>query len=232
MFFSSDQDLQQLLEVLTITSSDNNIFLERCLWSLASNLSFSRIQKIPQISIHSFRPRLLGSFCFDVGCLNHPLIPATPLLLHPGFAAAKSLQSCPTLCDPMDSSPPGSSVHRILQARTLEWVAIDWHRRSFPLWPKSPSHPHSCFFIISKSQPVRCVFTLLVLCGKKNQAVDTPQILWSRKWIWNTVSLEIQNFLITFPSTFAYSPYFPVTTYFHSGQSSTAHFVVQSLSHD
>ena len=35
---------------------------------------------------------------------------------------AKSLQSYPTLCDPMDSSPPGSSVHGILQARTLEWV--------------------------------------------------------------------------------------------------------------
>ena len=39
-------------------------------------------------------------------------------------AAAKSLQLCPTLCDPIDSSPPGSSVHGILQARTLEWVAI------------------------------------------------------------------------------------------------------------
>ena len=39
-------------------------------------------------------------------------------------AAAKSLQSHPTLCDPIDGSPPGSSVHRILQARTLEWVAI------------------------------------------------------------------------------------------------------------
>ena len=38
--------------------------------------------------------------------------------------AAKSLQSCPTLCDPMDWSPPGFSVHGILQARTLEWVAI------------------------------------------------------------------------------------------------------------
>ena len=37
---------------------------------------------------------------------------------------AKSLQSCPTLCNSMDSSPPGSSVHRTLQARTLEWVAI------------------------------------------------------------------------------------------------------------
>ena len=39
-------------------------------------------------------------------------------------AAAKSLQSCPTLCDPIDSLLPGSSVPRILQARTLEWVAI------------------------------------------------------------------------------------------------------------
>ena len=39
-------------------------------------------------------------------------------------AAAKSLQSCPTLCDPTDGSPPGSTVPGILQARTLEWVAI------------------------------------------------------------------------------------------------------------
>ena len=41
-------------------------------------------------------------------------------------AAAKSLQSCPTLCDPVDSSPPGSPVPGILQARTLEWVAISF----------------------------------------------------------------------------------------------------------
>ena len=41
-------------------------------------------------------------------------------------AAAKSLQSCPTLCDPMDGSSPGSPVPGILQARTLEWVAISF----------------------------------------------------------------------------------------------------------
>ena len=41
-------------------------------------------------------------------------------------AAAKSLQSCLTLCDPIDSSPRGSPVPGILQARTLEWVAIDF----------------------------------------------------------------------------------------------------------
>ena len=43
-------------------------------------------------------------------------------------AAIKSRQSCPTLCDPMDCSPPGSSVHRIFQARVLEWVAIAFSR--------------------------------------------------------------------------------------------------------
>ena len=41
-------------------------------------------------------------------------------------AAAKSLQSCPTMCDPIDGSPPGSTVPGILQARTLEWVAISF----------------------------------------------------------------------------------------------------------
>ena len=41
-------------------------------------------------------------------------------------AAAKSLQSCPTLCDPRDDSPPGSPIPGILQARTLEWVAISF----------------------------------------------------------------------------------------------------------
>ena len=40
--------------------------------------------------------------------------------------AAKSLQSCPTLCDPIESSPPSSPVPGILQARTLEWVAISF----------------------------------------------------------------------------------------------------------
>ena len=48
-------------------------------------------------------------------------------------AAAKLLQSCPTLCDPIDGSPPGSAIPGILQARTLEWAAISfstaWKRK-------------------------------------------------------------------------------------------------------
>ena len=52
---------------------------------------------------------------------------------HPTYAAAaaaKSPQSCPTLCDPIDGSPPGSPVPGILQARTLEWVAISFSNAS------------------------------------------------------------------------------------------------------
>ena len=46
--------------------------------------------------------------------------------LGPAAAVAKSLQSCPTLCDPIDGSPPGSPIPGILQAGTLEWVAISF----------------------------------------------------------------------------------------------------------
>ena len=48
------------------------------------------------------------------------------LVVAAAAAAAKSIQSCPTLCDPIDGSPPGSPVPGILQARTLEWVAISF----------------------------------------------------------------------------------------------------------
>ena len=54
------------------------------------------------------------------------LFPFSALNLNPAAAAAKSLQSRPTLCDPIDGSPPGSPVPGILQARTLEWVAISF----------------------------------------------------------------------------------------------------------
>ena len=48
------------------------------------------------------------------------------LFIYAAATAAKSLQSCPTLCDPIDGSPPGCPVPGILQARTLEWVAISF----------------------------------------------------------------------------------------------------------
>ena len=75
--------------------------------------------------------------------------------------AAKSLQSCPILCDPIDGSPPGSPVPEILQARTLEWVAISFSnawkwkvkvkslsrvRPSATPWTEAFQAPHSMGF--------------------------------------------------------------------------------------
>ena len=54
------------------------------------------------------------------------MLPDFRLYYEAAAAAAKSLQSCPTLCDPIDGSPPGSAVPGILQARTLEWAAISF----------------------------------------------------------------------------------------------------------
>ena len=60
------------------------------------------------------------SLCPDSFFTPRPNLPVA------AAAAAKSLQSCPTLCDPIDGSPPDSPVPGILQARTLEWVAISF----------------------------------------------------------------------------------------------------------
>ena len=62
-------------------------------------------------------PSLAGRFLTTEPPLKPHILPV---------AAAKSLQLCPTLCDPIDGSPPGSPVPGILQARTLEWVAISF----------------------------------------------------------------------------------------------------------
>ena len=63
--------------------------------------------------------------------LSHLYMAAGKTIALTTAAAAKSLQSCPTLCDPIDSSPLGSPVPGILQARVLEWVAISLTRPTF-----------------------------------------------------------------------------------------------------
>ena len=62
-------------------------------------------------------------FCFK----KNLVVSTVNNVMSAAAAAAKSLQSCPTLCDPIDGSPPGSPVPGILQARTLEWVAISFY---------------------------------------------------------------------------------------------------------
>ena len=57
-------------------------------------------------------------------CTHKTILVDKKFLRRAAAAAARSLQSCLTLCDPIDSNPPGSPIPGILQARTLEWVAI------------------------------------------------------------------------------------------------------------
>ena len=77
---------------------------------------------------HTSKASILLRSAFFTVQLSHPYMTTgkTIALTTAAAAAAKSLQSCLTLCDPIDGSPPGSSVPGILQARTLEWVAISF----------------------------------------------------------------------------------------------------------
>ena len=70
-----------------------------------------------------WRARIQIHGAFSV-LLNTPTVQGAFTVIYAAATAAKSLQSCPTLCDPIDGSSPGSSVPEILQARVLEWGAI------------------------------------------------------------------------------------------------------------
>ena len=93
-------------------------------------------------SVAPLRPSLLClCLCWSSDCIAHFLYDSVSIpikiitMIHyiyallyaaAAAAAARSLQSCPTLCDSIDGSPPGSDIPGILQARTLEWVAISF----------------------------------------------------------------------------------------------------------
>ena len=77
------------------------------------------------LPLPQFPARGLSSQTKQELTVSHTSLSYSLLRLSPA-AAAKSLQSCPTLCDPIDSSSPGSPIPGILQARTLEWVAISF----------------------------------------------------------------------------------------------------------
>ena len=86
--------------------------------------------------VSSFEDSKLGCSFGDFCSTSYQQIPAR---MHQ-WKKVKALvaQSCPTLCDSMDCSPPGSSVHGILQARILEWAAIPFSRRSSPPRDQTP----------------------------------------------------------------------------------------------
>ena len=103
-------------------------------------------------------------------------------------ATAQSLQSCLTLCDPIDSSPPGSPVAGILQARTLEWVAISFSKAwKWKVKVKSLSH-------------VRLLATPWTTAYQA-----PPSMGFSRQEYWSGVSLPSPPLFIVIKSNFLYS---------------------------
>ena len=93
---------------------------------------------------------------------------------------AKSLQSCSTLCDPMDCSPPESSVHGILQARILEWVVISSSRGSS--WPRDWTLVSCLLFWQAGSSPLPPSLMSFKLHRWENSTVDIRS--YSHKSLW------------------------------------------------
>ena len=99
-------------------------------------------------------------------------------------SACMCAQSCPTLCNPMDCSPPGSSVHGIFQARVLEWVAISFSRGSF--WPRD--RWNLCLLHLSHWQAGSS--PLWRLGSPKDNRKDQRNqdlVLWKDKQNWQTL---------------------------------------------
>ena len=96
-------------------------------------------------------------------------------------AAAKSLQSCPTLCNPIDGSPPGSSVPGILQARKLEWVAI--------------SFPNQCMKVKSECEVAQSCLTLSNPMDCSPPGSSTHGILQARVLEWGAIAFSIEPYL-------------------------------------
>ena len=102
-------------------------------------------------------------------------------------AATKLLQSCPTLCDPIDSCPPGSAVPGILQARTLEWVAISFsNARKWKVKVKSLNR------VQLLSDPMDCSLPGSSIHGIFQARVLTLTHLWGFLWMvspWKTAPI-------------------------------------------
>ena len=125
--------------------------------------------------------------------LSHP---GSPLCLS-AAAAAKSLQSCPTLCDAIDGSPPGSPVPGILQERTLEWVAI-----SFSSAWKVKSGSEVAQSCLTLSDPMDCSLPGSSIHGIFQSRVRWVQLCGSLNILWHCLSLGLE-WKLTFSSPVA-----------------------------
>ena len=129
-------------------------------------------------------------------------------------AAAKSLQSCPTLCNPIDGSPPGSPVSGILQAKTLEWVAISFS--NYTSWPylvwERIIEQYECqemrFINVHIGDYVYLIFSFITVISRKvgNKIIafyahhffrSSPIRSW---WGW-----VLKNFKLSFQNYFSFS---------------------------
>ena len=159
--------------------------------SLSFRLSISLPSSFPPSSLLSFLPIViwLGEKKFQQPDVTAPGKIRDLCHLAPGFtnslyaaAAAKSLQSCPTLCDPIDGSLPGSAIHGILQARTLEWVAISFSNA----WKWKVK--------------VKSLSRVWLLATPWTAAYQAPPSMgFSRQEYWSGVPLPSPNSLYMFP---------------------------------
>ena len=96
-------------------------------------LNFSHNSKIQKIKQNENLPETI--YIYQIG--KAPQMCQSVLLVKLCALLCSVAQSCPTLCDPMDCSPPGSSVHGILQSRILEWVAMPSSNQLYFIWKLS-----------------------------------------------------------------------------------------------
>ena len=143
------------------------------------------------------------------------------LLIASAAAAAKSLQSCPTLCDPLDGSLPGFPVPRILQARTLEWVAISFSNAwKWKVKVKSLSR------VGPSATPWTAAFQAPPSMGFSRQeywsGVPLPSLLLIAKMLIFTLAISCFPGPIYLDSFFSTLPTGVLDTYQHGGSSSSA----------
>ena len=120
-----------------------------------------------------------------IPCHLHWILLLCSWLLPAGMCA----QLCPTLCHPMDSSPPGSSVHRIFQARALEWVAISFSRG--PSWSRD-WYPVYCIFCIGGWILYHwATWAALLPAGRRN-SWWSPHVLWQYFPKWSSTNSRLQ----------------------------------------
>ena len=114
---SSLEFKENLFHICFMSSNYNKPSVQKTTYTTHTHKCALNVQMERKLSLvlYPLPRRSLVLIFLTLSCSNN---------VHAAAAAAKSLQSCPTLCDPIDCSPSGSSVHGIFQARVLEWVAI------------------------------------------------------------------------------------------------------------